>query len=74
MPDYDWKKSMEKALWDLAHSLVGVVGAAALVYLSDPANWQALIHALPVEYAVPAGLVLSAGTAFLRNYLKHGDK
>lgn len=74
MPEYDWKKSLEKAGWDFAHSLVGVVGAAAVAYLADPANWQTIIYALPVEYAVPAGLILSAATAFLRNYLKHGDK
>ena len=74
MPEYDSKKSMEKALWDLAHSLVGVVGAAAVAYLADPANWQTVVHSLPIEWAVPAGLILSAATAYLRNWLKHGDK
>ena len=71
---YDWKKSFNSALKDLAHSIIGVAAAAAVTYLADPAHWSALVAAVPVQYALPAGLAVSAATAYLRNWLKHYNR
>ena len=71
---YDWKKSVNSALKDLVHSIIGVVAAAAVTYLADPVHWSALVSAVPVQYAIPAGLLVSAATAYLRNWLKNYNR
>ena len=71
MGEYDSRKSLEKAGWDLVNSLVGVVAFAAMTYLSDPAHLAALVQAAPPSWAVVAGLGASALAAFARNWLKH---
>lgn len=72
--DYSFQKSLLAAGKDLAHSLVGVVGAAALVYLGDPAHFAAFVDAVPTAYAVPVGLALSALAAFFRNLAKNYNR
>lgn len=69
---YDWKKSFLAAGKDLVHSLVGIAAAAAVAYLADPAHYAAFIAAVPMQYAIPAGLAASALAAYFRNWLKWG--
>lgn len=66
---YSVGKSFGAALKDLAHTLIGVVAAAAVGYLSDPDHLQRLWDALPPWAA--AVFPASAAAAFVRNWWKN---
>ena len=70
----DPSKNLDAALKDLLHSLIGVLASAGAAYLANPDAWTALLAAVPVKYALPAGLFASALTAGLRNWLKHREQ